>query len=463
MEKKRRNFLIKLLVAVAVVSVVAAVCASRWHVWFGNPPEPAYVTEQTFSRILLTMGEDADSRYVTWIYDTVAHPSWLDYYVESDSALHTLEAKSEVFVSRSGKSAFYNVLLKDVTSADVYHYRIRTERDTSTWMTFRNDEGKDYSFLYFGDVQDEVEGGFDTLLPRVIGGNADARFLLFGGDLIERPMHQYWNVAFSALDTFAAKYPIVAVPGNHEYLKHVPRLLEERYPLTFYYFRKSYDECAQNALYTFQEGDARFYLLDSNKDFWKFFAQRSWLEEALSKSTAKWNIVVLHHPLYSVKGKLNNLMARLFFNDVVEKYNVDVVLQGHEHVYARFNVETDDDGNMASPLRLVSYASQKDYAMDFVGDVVKWGTADRYYERFTFSGDSLVMRTFGADGNLYDHLIIVKDGNGRRLVDKGRSIPQRIYVSDWFRQSKKPKRVKAFEESVEAWKHDHPSEILEAR
>lgn len=461
MDKKQRNTLLKISIRLIIIVVAVVICVKRWHVWFGNPEEPAYTIENKISRVLLTMGEDENSRYVTWICDSVSHPSWLDYYLNDDSTLVTLNAKSETFRSRSGKTCFYSALIEDVAKEGVYHYRIRTDNDTTAWMTFQKSAEKDYSFLYFGDVQDEMDGGFDSLLPSVMRRNSDARLLLFGGDLIERPMDQYWNVVFSALDTFATKYPIVTIPGNHEYLKAVPRKLEERFPLTFYYFQKSYKENGENALYTFQEGDVRFYLLDSNKDFWKFFAQRDWLKAELSKSTAKWNVVVLHHPLYSVKGKLNNLMPRLFFNGLVEDYNVDLVLQGHEHVYARFNVEQDEDGNMTSPLRLVSYSSKKDYAMEFVGDVAKWGTANRYYQRFSIHGDSLIMETYGSENQLYDKIIIEKKNGKRHFTDEGKNIPQRIYVSDWFKQSKSAKKVKAFEKNVEQWKKSHPNELLE--
>ena len=278
MDRKKRNKLLRVAIPLIIMLVILIVCVKRWHVWFGNPPEPAYVTENKISRVLLTMGEDENSRYVTWICDSVSHQSWLDYYVDQDSILHTLDAKSNVFQSRSGRCSFYNVLIEGVVSENIYHYRIRTDSDTTAWMTFRKSDDKNYSFLYFGDIQDELDGGFDSILPSIMAENKDARFLLFGGDLIERPMDQYWNVVFNALDTFATQYPIVSVPGNHEYLKSMPRKLEERFALTFYYFQKSYKENGENALYTFQEGNVRFYLLDSNKDFWKFFAQRDWLK-----------------------------------------------------------------------------------------------------------------------------------------------------------------------------------------
>jgi hypothetical protein len=160
---------------------------------------------------------------------------------------------------------------------------------------------------------------------------------------------------------------------------------------------------------------------------------------------------VLHHPVHSTKGFFNGLMVRLFFEDVLEDYNVDVVLQGHEHVYARTSSTTTNE--LKEPLYLVTYSSQKDYPMKFYGDVAKWGTADRYYQKFEVSFDSIVMNTFTSTHQLYDKVVLIKDDSGKLVMkDLGADIPQRIEVSDWFRANKREKRIKEFEESIEKWK-----------
>lgn len=448
---KKKIFFSILLVAIVVLCVV------RWDVWFGNPPEPPYTVADTPQRVLLTMGEDGDKRYVSWVCDSVPQTFWLDYVRKNSSDTFTCVASSSVFRSRSGVSCYYAAHMDRLDSVGSYQYRIRREKDTTEWYRFEVNPSTDYSFLYFGDVQDELNGGFGRVLDTLMRGNTRCSFLLFGGDFIERPMNQYWDESVGSLDSFARKLPIVAVPGNHEYLKGVTRTLEGRFPLAFPYFQKSMQENAECALYSFAQGDARFFLLDSNKDFWKLSTQRDWLKKELENSTEKWKIVVLHHPLYSTKGSMNNLMQRYYFNDLLTYScqsadcvgnDVDLVLQGHEHVYARFRVSTDEDGRMTEPLRVVSYSSQKDYLMEFCGDVVKWGTDDRYYQRITFAGDSLVMETFGAEQGLYDKVIVVKNDHERRLIDEGGSVPERIRVSEWFRKNKSPKRVKEFEENI---------------
>jgi predicted phosphodiesterase len=83
--------------------------------------------------------------------------------------------------------------------------------------------------------------------------------------------------------------------------------------------------------YTIKNGNVQLFALDSN---YMDPPQMEWLDQQLSGSTATWKICFFHHPLYS-HGKFHgsdlDLRARL--EPVLVKYGVDVVLNGHEHVY----------------------------------------------------------------------------------------------------------------------------------
>lgn len=406
------------------------------------------------------MGVDADSRYISWQDsarlegDETTVVEYVDYYsLSTPSDTLTVEVTPTIYHSRAGVDAFYHALLNDLRRGESYMYRVRSSHDTTGWFNFEMDTTHQYSFLYMGDVQDELDGGFDSLLPSIMERNRQTSFLLFGGDLIERPMDCYWDLVFRSLDTFATRYPIVCVPGNHEYLKGLSRKLERRFTLTFPYFEVE-DE-SDNALYSFAKGDARFFLLDSNKDIWNLGEQREWLKKQLAESKERWKIVVLHHPLHSIKGAANNLGVWAYFDGVIKEAGVDLVLQGHEHAYARSCVDVSESGEVTSPLYLVTYCSRKDYAMKFYGDVEKWGTDDRYYQRISVSEDSLVIQTYGAEHNLYDDVVLVKDDKGKRLIDRGKEIPERIQVSEWFRANKSAKKIRKFEKAIEEWKSEH--------
>jgi len=89
--------------------------------------------------------------------------------------------------------------------------------------------------------------------------------------------------------------------------------------------------------YSFKKGDVQFFVLDSN---YMDARKLDWIQQQLSGSGAKWKIAYFHHPLYS-DGRfhgpdidLRNLLVPIF-----EKYGMNVVLSGHDHVYERFKPE----------------------------------------------------------------------------------------------------------------------------
>jgi hypothetical protein len=64
-------------------------------------------------------------------------------------------------------------------------------------------------------------------------------------------------------------------------------------------------------------------------------AQVRWLRAVLGAGPQRWTIVVQHQPIYSmVKGRDFTGM-RSVLGPIYDQFHVDLVLQGHDHVYAR--------------------------------------------------------------------------------------------------------------------------------
>lgn len=151
---------------------------------------------------------------------------------------------------------------------------------------------------------------------------------------------------------------IRGVIGNHD--ARNPAGIREQ----MRYFRGCGNACGPETYYSFSgtpqpENLVEFFALDSNllitKDGKSYTAktremQIRWLEEALARSKAVWKIVLLHHPLYSsakghgVKmigadgsvGKISEKVKNLReIEPLFLKYNVKLVLAGHDHLYER--------------------------------------------------------------------------------------------------------------------------------
>ena len=427
------------LIGLALVIGLGILCYVRWEVWFGNPAETPYTTADVPQRILLTFGDiDDNNRNVSWSCGEELKPSFLELADETDTVC--VEANGEMFESRSGKAAYYVARLRHLVRGCLYSYRVSTGGKYSKWHHFNLSEHKETNFLYVGDVQDTIAGIANQLLKDAFKHHPDAQFLICGGDLTERPMDAYWQETFNGLDSIGQSIPVMTITGNHDYLKGLIYRLERRFSLVHSYFLDSMD--GENQVFSLRYKDVQILLLDSNREFFYLFSQRNWLKQQLSSSDAKWKIVVLHHPLYSIRSKNNNLIQRWMFDDLIREYGVDLVLQGHEHAYARMTAH-DAAGTAVTPVYTVSHLSPKSYRIEFDNRFDKFGSGSRYYQQVRSSGDTLFVTAYDAITNaLYDSLAITKS----HVLDYGLNIPEKIDFTPVPGNKKDMKFVKRIEE-----------------
>ena len=444
---------LKISVMTLLVSLVAIWVWTRWDVWFHNPEEQAYVPSTMPEHVLLTFGgQDGSSRNVSWRCDTIVKPSSVELVCLADSDTLRIAASGEVFRSRSGQAAYYWARLSGLKPDHHYAYRAVTDGNSSPWYHFQTyaDNRQKLSFLYVGDVQDTIGGQANRILCEALSRHPESEFLVCGGDLTDRPTNQHWEETFRDIDSVAQTMPILAVTGNHDYLKGVIMRLERRFSLVFSYFLDS--KVADNQVYTLCYGPVQFFLLDSNRELPYLYTQRQWLKEQLQESRSRWKIVVLHHPLYSIKGN-NNLIQRWMFNDLIEDYGVDLVLQAHEHAYARMT-RHDDKGQAVTPVYTVSHCSPKNYRIEFDDRFDKFGISSRYYQTVEISGDTLSLSAFEVYGHtLYDFLQIVKSEKGQVSIrDFGKAIPE--YME--YEPDPDSKKDRAFADRIADYKRRHP-------
>ena len=403
--KKRK--IIKWLVAIIIIAGLAIWAKSRWSVWFGDLPEPEYKVENKISRLLMTYGEEGEeSRTFTWMCGDTLQSSILELVVINDT-LH-FEGKGEIYQSRSGKAAYYKTSISSLPEGLRYSYRVIHPSDTTEWYSFDIlNKGGERTFVFLGDVQDDCTGVTPKIFSEIFDLYPNVDFYLFGGDVIERPMSKYWDYWFSAMKDIPCTKPILAASGNHEYLKSLPRHLEERFGLVFPYAEA--DKNSGNALFSIKLGDAKIMLLDSNKDFWKYFSQRAWLKEELDNTTAQWQIVTMHHPIYSTKGRFNQLMQRMVFNSIIKGRGVDLVLQGHEHAYMRTS-KTGDNGELQTPVYITSHCSPKNYKVSYTSNYTKTDSGEKYYQLISYDSERIVIESYNSQHDQIDKVEILSTG-----------------------------------------------------
>ena len=89
--------------------------------------------------------------------------------------------------------------------------------------------------------------------------------------------------------------------------------------------------------YAFRKSGVAFFALDSNYMDPK---QLEWLEQSLKSSQGDWKICFFHHPLFN-DGRHHgpDLDLRTQLIPLFQRYKVNAVFSGHEHVYERMKPE----------------------------------------------------------------------------------------------------------------------------
>ena len=412
MTRKRKKILLTILVLVIGLGIWAY---TRWDAWFYNPPEEPYTASKVPSRVLLTFGNDGEmSRMVSWTCDDKVDADAMLLLADSTDTVR-IKAVGEVFESRSGKAAYYHAEMKNLKSDHTYNYAVKSNGMMSEWYGFNtnNPDSKTFSFLFMGDVQDTINGVANRLLKQAIARHPEVEFVAFGGDLIERPTDAYYAEAFRSIDSICTAMPVVNITGNHDYLKYLKRKCERRFALTFPYFLKGMEERGdENHLYSFVYHNTQFFLLDSDRGAYFLNQQKSWLMEQLGASKEIHKIVFVHHPLYSVKKKNNNLIERWMFNETIQEGGVKLVLQGHEHGYAHCTSSEDPLKSSECkniPLYTISHCSPKNYNLKPTERFYPVLSDSRFYQIVSVDADAITMKAYDANTHhLVDSVRIIK-------------------------------------------------------
>ncbi len=90
----------------------------------------------------------------------------------------------------------------------------------------------------------------------------------------------------------------------------------------------------QGRYYTFNQGNVRFFALDTNPEA-PWLEQLSWLEQELAITQQPWKVIFGHHQIYSsgkygINTELIDKLTPLF-----SRYGVQLYINGHEHHYER--------------------------------------------------------------------------------------------------------------------------------
>ena len=386
------------------------------------PPSPVP------DRVILTWSDDpATTQSVTWRTDVSVKKAFAEIAPAEgspDFRLHTdsILAVTELLVTDNNAAHFHSATFTGLEPGKKYAYRVGQGEHWSEWFHFQTAEDKDkpFAFLYFGDAQNEIKSMWSRCIRDAYSKMPDIDFMIHAGDLINTAHSDAdWGEWFHAGGWIYGMKPSLATPGNHEYAR--PSEQDEQRELTKFWGasftlpRNGPPELAETAYYMDYQ-DVRFISLNTMAmyvDSTTVPLQRAWLEEVLKNNENRWTIVTHHHPVYSAADDRSNPIVRQTFQPLYEKYGVDLVLQGHDHSYARgHNLRYGEMHYDKGPVYVVSVSGPKMYKLSFDEWMERVASNLQLYQLIQIDGKRLQYQAFTATGELYDSFQLIKRKSG---------------------------------------------------
>lgn len=383
-------------------------------------------------RIVLTWAADpTNSQCVTWRTSVEVNTAYAEIAVatsgpEFSKIATRVDAESVALKTDLSTAHFHSVHFRDLSPGTKYVYRVGDGVNWSEWFQFKTAkvEQEPFSFIYFGDAQNDIRSMWSRVIREAYSDAPKAKFLLHAGDLINTAQSDSeWGEWFTAGAWLNATIPNVPVVGNHEMHKG-----PENTRTVTHHWRPQFalpnqaPRGLEETCYTFVYQNARFVVLNSNM---MLEEQAQWLDRTLSENTSPWVICSFHHPVFSTAKDRDNAQLRSLWKPILDKYNVDLVLQGHDHTYGRSGIETPQAetienvpvgvthrDNHVGTIYVVSVSGPKMYNINQKPFMVRVAEDTQLYQVIHIDKDKLRFESRTATGELYDAFELLK-GPGR--------------------------------------------------
>ncbi len=396
---------------------------------------PEFTPTPVPDRIVLTWtGDPSRSQAVTWRTSADVSEGIGEIAIAGEGPLFVdrakkVQARTVRLDGDLGPATYHTVEFKGLNPKTKYAYRVGHGETFSEWSHFTtaSDWAEPFTFAYVGDAQNDIKSHWSRVIRSAFVDAPKMAFVVHAGDLINRANRDTeWGQWFYATGFLHRMIPCIATPGNHEYGRRDPNSDKE---LSFHWrptfaFPQHGPAGLEETVYSIDYQGARIISLNSNEGQAE---QVRWLKNVLPRKGARWTIVTFHHPLYaSAKGR-DNTELRDLWQPIFDEYRVDLVLQGHDHTYARSKQMTHENiatgvtarSEATGTVYVVSVSGPKMYNLEERPFMKRAAEDTQLYQIIRIDGDQLHYQARTATGRLYDRFTLIKrDGKPNRLVNK---------------------------------------------
>ncbi len=328
--------------------------------------EEIEVTQDNYrapSHIAVSLGEDSSSQVsITWLtkYSVTGTDIELVPYSENPKFTGNPTSGKKVNASHEmiGKTYFgadlgilglmpytkdyvkHTIKLSGLEKGTKYCYRVGDAQrgwwSDSGVIETASGGNEGFTFFYVTDPQAQRPDHYERFAEVIETASAeypDAKFIVSAGDNVDEGKNvKHWNYLLNSTDKLL-DLPYMPTTGNHE---DESAVITENFVLP----NIPGQDLETGVYYSYDYNDVHFTVLNTNdiEDDKLGEAQLEWLKNDIKSSDAKWKIVVLHKALYSNgshfdDGDVEGMRKQL--GSLLPYLGVDLVLQGHDHVYLR--------------------------------------------------------------------------------------------------------------------------------
>lgn len=232
--------------------------------------------------------------------------------------------------------------LTNLEANTTYYYQAISGTTKSSIQSFTTTgtNASKKSFLFLTDIQSSG-GSFknaENLIQAIeTSSNTTPNLVVMTGDQVDRGgIEQQWIDYYTYVPSLHNKLH-ATVPGNHEYY-----LTSE----AGYHNNSIYNQFTNNPMngpvdrlgssYYFVWDQILFIMLDTVKRDYDVTAQQEWFKNVVKNNPSQWIIVGSHPGVYATGAYADDASTmRRNWLKIFEECQVDLALNGHEHVYCR--------------------------------------------------------------------------------------------------------------------------------
>lgn len=367
--------------------------SAEWAAW----QEKWKTIRNNYEQIALTPGENATKMNFAWYCVTEEIPKikLMDSQgrvIQEVQGQQNLANKETITENDNVITLIPNkVTVSGLAENTSYQYQYYLDGAWSDTYTFETKSTENFSVMYVGDPQIGASVGQDDnskeyhamndaynwnhTLSSALSAHSNVSFILSAGDQINQTsvskdadkLEQQIEYAGFLSSPLLRSMPVATTIGNHD-SKSVNYSNHFNNPNTATSVATTEGKADAGTDYYFTYGNTLFVSIDTNN--YNCATHENVIKEAVEANPdATWRVLMFHQDIYGSgydHSDSDGIVLRTQLTPIIDKYDFDAVLQGHDHTYSR-TYQLSSDGQTHSSYQSAPKTNTDDFSA-YLGD-----------------------------------------------------------------------------------------------